>query len=92
MNDSIVDFGDDPQRGVGEFVPANRWQKKEPFNAVAYDKKLGWANAPQNERIAWNSAINNAVNSMGFIEDWDMGIKKIKVRAQDLYKLIIEGN
>ncbi len=85
------DFGDEG-KGGGEFVPANRWQKKEPFKAVAHDKKLGWANAPQNERIAWNSAINNAVNSMGFIEDWDMGIKKIKVRAQDLYKLIIEGN
>ena len=45
------------------------------------------------QRIAWNSAINNAVHTIewkGFFREEE--IKEIKSRAEKIYKLITEGN
>lgn len=47
------------------------------------------------ERIAWNSAVNNAVNTIGPVPSgvWgDKIVEEIKSRAQEIYKLITEGN
>ena len=86
------DFGDEG-KGGGEFVPANRWQKKEPFNAVAHDKKLGWANAPQNERIAWHGAVNDSVQSLGIVDHVYTEAEKkiIRENAKIINKIILEG-
>lgn len=82
-----LDFGDDGKK-PGGFAPQmeNKWQKREMFKDAPLTTE---------QRIAWNSSINNAVPTLGILRSYekfsDGELQTIYDRAKQIYKLITEG-
>ena len=94
MNDfekTVNDFGE------ARIFSATEHNQKLEGSYPAEDKKPATGKIRGlDERIAWNSAINNAIHTMGDMDFHADGlaeenIREIKARANQIYKLINQG-